>query len=824
MNDGVRNELLKVTLAGLLHDVGKFMQRAEVPLSAQSKGMETTICKQYKGRYSHRHVLWTNEFFNLLESHPIIGYAPDNDSIGNLAAYHHNPSSRLQELVQLADRLSSGCDRTEDDEEHDDREWYKKARLHVIFDYLKLDGFGNDSAMHRYELDPLDNDVENSFPTPLERLNPPEGKKIVNQYGELWNAFREELENLGASNLERFTVSLLSLLEKYTWCQPSSTMDRPDISLFDHAKTTAAIAAALYLYHTDPAHNDLNTAVFSTTDDEPRFKLLVGDLSGIQGYIFNIKNVGVGGTAKRLRSRSFFLSALSDLAAHRILARFGLTITNLIISSGGKFYLLLPNTARSDAIIDGLRQEFDSWCMDALNGEVGVNIATVDFSCAELLAFNQILKNANDRLQERKSKPFNAYLAGDAWHPDLFVLEHRKFSEDEKLCQSCERFPGREGRDGLVICPHCNSDLRLGAELAKAEGIQFFNDERGDYRIFGASFSVLAKGEIPDRNAYLVNRFNDWGLGDADAALRPRYFANHVPIFTEEPCRYCDIGECGDRHDATPGNTKYFNCLAQASRGRKALGVFKADVDNLGLIFINGFRSDRERAISRITTLSRQLESFFTGRVDYLLRSEFPDVYTVYAGGDDLLLIGPWSTVFRFSQRVRDEFRQFTCNNPAFTLSAGIALSKPRLPIYSVIDYAEDLLDEAKNSPALGETSAKNQVALFGDCFPWRKAERLTGEAERLSGWLADGKVSMSFVRQLLESADSYRRYRDPVNGGDTRYLRFIPMLAYAIIRNLSGKEQELISWAHDLTDIHNSENLKNLTFITNYAITANRG
>lgn len=817
-----KNELEMLVLGALLHDIGKFAQRAEVPLSQTTRQMENQVCKVYQGRYSHRHVLWTSEFFELYAGHLFLGMSPKKDTVANLAMYHHRPETKLHELVQLADCLSSGSDRheSEDEEAGKDREQYKKTRMHAIFDYLRLDELGNEQPQSRYELDPLDGDAENVFPTPVQHLSPAEGTKLVNAYGELWDAFREDLDRLAASTPQRFIVSLLGLLEKYTWCIPSSTMHRPDISLFDHAKTTAAIAAALYLFHTDPARNDLDTARLSVHAEDNRFKLLVGDLSGIQDYIFNISNVGVGGTAKRLRARSFFLSALTEIASQRVLRAFNLPLTNLVIASGGKFYLLLPNTAEADALIAMLKTDFDCWCVTELNGEVVVNLAAVDFSCADFLTFNNVLRRVNDQLQQVKNRPFANHLSDqERWRVENFFVDHSPFANDEKLCHCCGRHPGRE-QDDIVTCRSCNQDVELGTDLARATGVQFFSDATGRYKVLGGSFSLLRPGAAPAKEAWLVQPFNHWDFSSVDAALRPRFFANHIPLFTEETCRYCEASTCKDRGQARIGQPKFFSCLAEASRGRKLLGVFKADVDNLGLIFINGFQSEQERSISRITTLSRQLDAFFTGRVDYLLRSEFQDIYTVYAGGDDLLVLGPWSTVLRFAQKLRDEFAAFTSHNPAFTLSAGIALVKPRLPIYAAIETADDLLDTAKDHAALGEESGKNQVAILGDRCKWEKLAHLHAEAERLAGWLADRRVSMGFVRQLLDAGEAFHKF---VENSDTRLLRFVPMLAYSITRNIPGKETEIVNWAHDLTDIKGSRNLKNLTFISNYAITANR-
>lgn len=812
----------KIALAGLLHDVGKFMQRAEVPLSPASKGMDSSICPVWQGRYSHKHVLWTSEFFEQFAGHWHLGVSPDKETIAKLASYHHLPesNSKLQELIRLADHLSSGSDRQEDEEAHNDREQYKKARMHVIFDYLHLGVKKNDKAEYRYELDPLDGDAENCFPTHIGNLNPKEGEKIIRGYGELWDSFREELDGIKTKDIEGFTIAMLSLLEKYTWCIPSSTMDRPDISLFDHAKTTAAIATALYRYH--ESRNDLSKAVLTTNDETQKFRLLVGDLSGIQKYIFDIKNVGVGGTAKRLRARSFYLSVLAESASHALLHAFELPFTNLIIASGGKFYLLLPNTGDSEKIIAGLEHIFSDWLIKNVNGEIALNIASVPCSCKEILNFNTVLKKANDALQNVKERAFASCLADDSgWNENTFVLSDRLFTDDESLCPSCRKFPGtKQMNEGVVFCVHCADDVQLGRELAKAVGVQFFIGEKGKYKLFANySFSIARnKGEF-SKDAYLVQQFNYWEFGQTEVALKPRPFANYIPRFDDQLCRYCDKSDCSEKVNAEIDNPKFFTCLAEASRGRKALGVFKADVDSLGLIFINGFRSEKEKCISRITTLSRLLDTFFTGRLDYLLREEFKDVYTVYAGGDDLLMLGPWEQVLRFSKRVRDEFEMYTCKNPSFTLSAGVAMAKPRLPVYAAIASAEELLEQAKRKKTTGADEPKNQLATLGGLIKWTDFETVQKEADRLASWQEEKKVSMSFVRQLLDSARQFEEY---AGTGETRHLRFVPMLAYAINRNIPTKETQIISWAQELTDLKCIK-LKNLNYIANYSIHRNR-
>ena len=61
----------KVFLGALLHDIGKFYQRADKSLldeynslSSYSKRIAEDICpiNEY-GRFGYQHVIWTNEFF-----------------------------------------------------------------------------------------------------------------------------------------------------------------------------------------------------------------------------------------------------------------------------------------------------------------------------------------------------------------------------------------------------------------------------------------------------------------------------------------------------------------------------------------------------------------------------------------------------------------------------------------------------------------------------------------------------------------------------------------------------------------------------------------
>jgi CRISPR-associated protein Csm1 len=90
--------LQEIVTGALLHDIGKFSQRAFVSLSGlnwKTFDMESTICPKDKNqRYTHRHVLFTNAFFDLMKEKRIrFPDGVDIDHVAHIASFHHNPDS-----------------------------------------------------------------------------------------------------------------------------------------------------------------------------------------------------------------------------------------------------------------------------------------------------------------------------------------------------------------------------------------------------------------------------------------------------------------------------------------------------------------------------------------------------------------------------------------------------------------------------------------------------------------------------------------------------------------------------------------------------------
>ena len=108
----------QIIIGALLHDIGKFNQRAGINHRLlKDESEKIRLCKKNStgDYYNYIHSLYTSAFFedykNFLpqakEKFPL-----DQDNIPNFASCHHNPSTAIGWIINEADRLSNGMDRS----------------------------------------------------------------------------------------------------------------------------------------------------------------------------------------------------------------------------------------------------------------------------------------------------------------------------------------------------------------------------------------------------------------------------------------------------------------------------------------------------------------------------------------------------------------------------------------------------------------------------------------------------------------------------------------------------------------------------------------
>jgi CRISPR-associated protein Csm1 len=394
----MKTELQIVVLAALLHDIGKFCQRARRPFS---KEMEASYLTYQNGKSGHWHTLYTDYFIE--HDLPLPVYLEsERGRIARYASAHHRPDDDnvIEMAITLADRMSAGTDRIAYQAD-DDHTGFRSLRLLSIFDEVELSRHHFEEPGHwYYTLMSLETENDSIFPLKEEKKGDPE------EYKNLFDRFHDAIHKLDATlPYPLYLDSLVSILEKYTWCIPSSTYKTlPDISLFDHSLMTATIAQALYLYHAE------SDTVPKENDQDEKFVLLGGDLSGIQDYIFKISRNTGKGVSKIFRARSFYLQAVVKSALISLQNRLGILGACRVMDAGGKFLLLLPNLDIVKNTVSMWEKDLQKWFRREFKGLLTLNIGKTtvmkqgDFTLSQ---FQKKLDGANESIDRAKYAKLN---------------------------------------------------------------------------------------------------------------------------------------------------------------------------------------------------------------------------------------------------------------------------------------------------------------------------------------------------------------------------------------------------------------------------------
>ncbi len=740
----MKNKRDIVYLAALLHDIGKFWQRADdsgvkssKEIDDYHKRLESAICPTRDGRYTHKHVIWTAQFFETFKAifeDNIDAFGKDNSIRKNImrwAAAHHNPNpASLEEcIVQLADCCSSGVDRTSKQGLEDEtveysyevsKGWdkFKEVRMKSVFENLL------ENKADAYKLPISEVELSDSF-FPKNSFDQ-SGQK---EYSKLWKKFTDELIKIPQKDIRQLSDSVLYLLEKYTVTIPSSTQHLPDVSLYEHSRSTAAYALCLhdYLQEKGQFPKDIKA------EDEP-FLLLGGDLSGIQAFIYDI--VGKG-AAKNLKGRSFYLQLIVEVIVQFILDELNLYRANVVYSSGGGFYILAPNTTKVNeqlpqliaTLTQKIRQQHGTKLYLAIESEPIKKETIFDGT------LNTLWAGLTRKLSEKKLNRFAEFIATDKGYEFFFE------PSDEG---------GRQERDAVT-----------GEEFEEGEKKYPFSlDEGSDEKVKGSTFEQIRLGKIlRDKLAYVVitkSEISYWEKNHRFYGIQtPRHFrplgiGNFYYFLSEKEIQSLKSSLTGSVDDVTilkvndtrlddfilTGNknvngftfyggnnlprTKddealYFDEMAGGdSVSLKRLGILRMDVDRLGLIFKDGFE-DNCRTFSRYSTLSRSLDFFFKGYLNTIWQQDQflnKNTFILYAGGDDLFIVGKWDASLAFAQKIQSEFERWTCYNPKMGISGGMALVGGRFPIAKAAAQSDEEEKMAKGHEF--NKKEKNALSFLG--------------------------------------------------------------------------------------------------------------
>lgn len=414
-------EYRTVILAAFLHDIGKLLGRGQ--FSSLDKGQHPEFSATFVNAYK--------EFFDKIA---------DTKLLYTLVLKHHQDSRNfapeflvqsiaenhprmLATLVSKADNLASS-ERGESSEQYQD---YRTTPLCSVIERLNKEEEQEEVKLrfHPRSLLPTTSDFRGViFPEQFTSYRAGEMNNLIQSFGKSFASYARACKEMTDFNC--VVTQLTNIVYQHTWCIPSNTQEKmPDVSLFDHLKLTAATAACLYHYH--QTTNSLNEKAIMS-GSEQRFCLIAGDISGIQQYIFGITQAA-GGVARRLRARSLFIQLCTEVAAHELLRRLRLPLWNLIMNSGGNFYILAPNLPHVIEMLEQYQRGVDEWFVKKVNGELALNLAYCSFGDYGFRAsdeqgggFSNVLAQVKVALGLKKQKRFASLVQlGGLWNPDSFV-------------------------------------------------------------------------------------------------------------------------------------------------------------------------------------------------------------------------------------------------------------------------------------------------------------------------------------------------------------------------------------------------------------------
>jgi len=524
----------------------------------------------------------------------------------------------------------------------------------------------------------------------------------------------DEIESL---KVEDLSFETLADLERYASFIAAS--DNPTVSLFDTFKTQAAI-------------DDCKT---SGETDTP-FLLVSADFSGIQDTVYTISSKGA---LKTLRARSFMLELLTE---HIIYELVGENRYQIIYSGGGGFSLLMPNTKVNREVVERFCDILNTWAIKEFSGKFFIALDAYPF--ADIEKFAEARKMQSENLDKQKRRKFLNQLS------EFFTPKMPKQTNTQTECQitrrddlddseMCDLETGEEmnsknknEENRIWVSKSCYRQYKIGDDLISAKYI--FRSEtipKGNYFEFPKKSSGFAYYCMSDGRP---NQSPQWKINDIEEGCYTLFYANYVRKVSDLPQYAQDLENevaTKEQRKIHKDSTATFDGLAASAYGADLIGALRMDVDNLGKNF------QTVKTPAELSQKSRLLNLFFKGYLNAICAgnlngltqtnilnkdySKGRNVSVIYAGGDDLFIIGAWDETTELAFDIQKCFHQFTGGDAnksdgRLGISGGLTLHQPKFPLYQMAKKSGDAESVAKNDKEKGEdVPSKNRISLFYD-------------------------------------------------------------------------------------------------------------
>ncbi len=226
--------------------------------------------------------------------------------------------------------------------------------------------------------------------------------------------------------------------------------------------------------------------------------------------------------------------------------------------------------------------------------------------------------------------------------------------------------------------------------------------------------------------------------------------------------------------------------------GNTYLGVLRMDVDGLGKRFIDGFDS-----IEKYQDFSNKLVDFFEKEVKKIwFEPDYKDfINVIYAGGDDLFIVGRWDKTIAIAQRIHYEVEN---RFDGISISGGVAIVKPKFPIAKAAEMAGDAEDAAKDY----NNGEKNAFHFLGRTVSWNGEFDYVFRTKEKFVKLIEHGLSKSILHKLMLYASMAEKNRQLKAYGKTEDFSYLWNACYYLTRYIKR--------------YNNEENAESIRFVMN--------
>lgn len=202
-------------------------------------------------------------------------------------------------------------------------------------------------------------------------------------------------------------------------------------------------------------------------------------------------------------------------------------------------------------------------------------------------------------------------------------------------------------------------------------------------------------------------------------------------------------------------NTEHFKTFAQYAHG-SYLGVLRMDVDGMGARIQKGFRDMKD-----YRAFSNRLQSFFEGKDSVLRQLQQRPLYRdslniIYAGGDDLFVVGQWEKVLEFAADIRVAFEKHTAGE-GLHISGGMAIVNDKFPIAKAAEMAGVAEEQAKAYSCNGVM--KNAFCFLGQCVNWDKEfDQVRSLKEEFYTQIKNNGLAKGILHQMVRYSEMAER------------------------------------------------------------------